>query len=159
MWKPVRTWVSLEVVPGHRRKTSEELRVKWSPSELLQTAETPSQVTLVPSIQRFSHACLWGGVFCCCLSTLRDLLILGSLKIFFVYLKSKPFRNPGLCHTNKEDQGQLLGLGISDLWNAREHLSAGKPEEEEQATLVLLGLYPFDHGGMSETHRHSSVAY
>lgn len=62
----MRTWVSLEVVTGHRRKTSEELLVKESPSELLQTAETPSQVTLVPSIQRSSHACLWGGIFCCC---------------------------------------------------------------------------------------------
>lgn len=122
------------------------------------------QVTLVPSIQRSSHACLWGGVFCCCLSTLRDLLILGSLMIFFVYLKSKPFRNPSLCHTNKDDQGQLLGLGSLDLWNgqgasiSKTSLEAGKPEEEEQATLVLLGLYPFDLGGMSETHCHSSVA-
>lgn len=71
--------------------------------------------------------------------TLRDLLILGSLMIFFVYLKSKPFRNPGLCHANKEDQGQLLGLGSSDLWNcqgasvSKTPLEAGKPEEEEQA--------------------------
>lgn len=29
----------------------------------------------------------------------------------FVYLNSKPFRNPGLCRANKEDQGKLLLLG------------------------------------------------
>lgn len=27
--------------------------------------------------------------------------------ISFVYLNSKPFRSPGLCHANKGDQGKL----------------------------------------------------
>lgn len=33
------------------------------------------------------------------------------IKISFVYLNSKPFRNPGLCRANKEDQAKLLLLG------------------------------------------------
>lgn len=58
--------------------------------------------------------------------------------IFFVYLKSKPFRNPSLCHTNKEDQGQLLGLGSSDLWRgqgasvSKTPLEAGKPGSQRK---------------------------
>lgn len=80
-------------------------------------AEKLSQAVLVPTIQGSSCVCLWGGF--CCFSTLRDLLILVSLMISFVYLNSKPFRNPGLCHANKEDQGKLLlllgQLGHSEL--------------------------------------------
>jgi hypothetical protein len=126
-------------------------------------AEKLSQAVLLLSIQRSSCVCLWGGF--CCFSASRDLLILASLMMSFVYENSKPFRNPGLCHANKEDQGKQA----SAVWAAqtsREYLSCsktpwktGKPESEAQTTSVhwagcYEALHAFDHGGLLSVTVH-----
>lgn len=65
------------------------------------------------------------------------------IKMSFVYLNSKPFRNPGLCRANKEDQGKLLLLG--QLGHSGSFLQQNPlenwevKESEEQTTSVRAG--------------------